>query len=123
MRTKKLQGPCIACKTVVDTRYRSVTELGLSKARAGKNDIPDLKLCDILCHNCYMKIIEWNRYEKQKPKVKIQSSYDFTYQCPNKNRITLSQKNYERLSQKAKEIEEFQKHINQLKAALEQALS
>src|SRR6266542_3112711 len=123
MRTKKLQGSCIACKTVVDTRYRSVTELGLNKACAGKNNIPDLKLCDILCHNCYIKIIEWDRYEKQKPKVKIQFNYDFIYQCPNKNRITLSQKNYESLFQKAKEVEEFQKHINQLEATLAQALS
>ena len=80
MGTKKLQGPCIACETVADIRYRSVTDLGLSKVyKLYSNEILNLKQGDILCNNCYMKMVEGNQYEKQKPKVRKQSDYDFTY--------------------------------------------
>jgi hypothetical protein len=68
MRAEKLQGPCIAYKTVANMRYRSITELGLNKARASKINTSNLKLGDILCHKCYMKLVEWDRYEKQKSK-------------------------------------------------------
>ena len=123
MRPKKLQSPCIICETATDIKYRSVTELGLNKARAGKASIPNLKLGDILCYNCYMKVVEGDRYEKQKPKVKKQSKYDdYTYQS-NINRVTISQKSYESLLEKAKGVEELQAHIIQLEAVLEQALS
>lgn len=123
MRPKKLQGPCIVCETVADIKYRSVTELGLNKARASKTNILNLKLGDVLCHNCYMKIVEWDRYEKQKPKFRKQSKdNDFSYQS-NINRVTMSQKNYKSLFEKAEGVEKLQEHINQLEAALEQALS
>ncbi len=57
----------------------------------------------ILCHNCYMKIVEWDQNKKKKTKIiKKQSNYDFTYQLPNQNHVTISQKNYESLSEKAK---------------------
>jgi hypothetical protein len=120
MRTKKLQGPCIVCETVVDMRYRSVTELGLKKARASKTNVPDLKLGDILCHNCYMAIVEWDRYEKQKSKIEKQSNKDH---FSNENYVTMSQKDYENLFEKAKKVEELRDHIIQLEVALEQAMS
>ena|ERR1043165_5106657 len=120
MRTKKLQGPCIVCETVVDMRYRSVTELGLKKARASKTNVPDLKLGDILCHNCYMATVEWDRYEKQKSKIKKQSNKN---SFSNENYVTMSQKDYENLFEKAKKVEELQEHIIQLEVALEQAMS
>ena len=123
MGRKKLQGPCVVYETLADMKYRSVTEIGLNKVRAGETNIPNLKLGDILCHNCYMKRVEWDQYEKQKPKVKKQSNYDFTYQPSNKNRITMSQKNYESLLKKVNEVEELQEHVTQLEVALEQALS
>ena len=69
MRTRKLQGPCVACKILADMKYRSVTELGLNKARASKTNTSNLKLDDILCHNCYMKLVEWDRYESRSLKV------------------------------------------------------
>src|SRR5215212_1515550 len=117
MRTKKLQGPYVACETVVDMRYRSVTELGLKKACACKTNVPDLKLGDILCHNCYIAIVEWDRYEKQKSKIKKQSNQDH---FSNENYITISQKDYENLFEKVKKVEKLQEHIIQLEAALEQ---
>ena len=123
MGPKKLQGPCIICKTVADIKYRSVTEFGLNKANSDKTNISNLRLGDILCHNCYMKTVEWDRYEKQKPRVKKQLNYDeFTYQTKI-NRVTMSQKKYESLSEKAKGVEELQEHINKLELMLEQALS
>jgi hypothetical protein len=123
MRPKKLQDPCIICKTVADIKYYSVTELGLNKANADKTNILNLSLGNILCHNYYMKTVEWDRYEKQKPRIKKQSKYDdFTYQMKI-NHITMSQKKYESLSEKAKGVEELQEHINQLELMLEQALS
>src|SRR6266496_5289614 len=127
MRAKKLQGPCIACKTVADMKYRSITELGLNKARASKTNTSNLKLGDILCHNCYMKIVEWDRnekYEKQRSKVRKESNRDdFNYHLTNEKRVTTSLKNYESLLKKAKRVEELQEHIIQLEDALEQALS
>jgi|SRR5581483_309334 len=120
MRPKKLQGPCIACETVADMRYRSVTELGLKKVFASKTNVPNLKLGDILCHNCYMKIVEWDRYEKQKSKVEKQPNKEH---FSNENYVTISQKNYENLFDKARRVEELQEHIIQLEAALGQALS
>ncbi|CAG8722988.1 617_t:CDS:1, partial [Funneliformis mosseae] len=98
MRPKKL--PFIICNTAADIKYRSVKELGLNKANSDKTNISNLRLGDILCHNCYMKTIEWNRYEKKKSRVKIQLKYDdFTYQTKI-NRVTMSQKKYENLSEK-----------------------
>jgi len=127
MRAKKPQGPCITCKTVVDMKYRSITELGLNKARASKTNTSNLKLGDILCHNCYMKIVEWDRnekYEKQRSKVRKESNRDdFNYHLTNEKRVTTSLKNYESLLNKAKRVEELQEHIIQLEDALEQALS
>src|ERR1700722_15107433 len=110
MGLRKLQGPCIVCKTVVDMQYHSVTKVGLNKALGGElylTKIPNLKLDDILCHNCYMEIIEWDRYKKQKPKVRKPSDYDSTYQLSNKKRVTITQKNFESLFEKAKIVEEF----------------
>src|SRR4051812_28604564 len=98
MKTKKLQGLCIACKTVVDMKYRSITGLGLNKARASKTNTSNLKLGDILCHNCYMKIVKWDRNEKQKSKVRKESNRDdFNYHLTNEKRVTVSMKNYESL--------------------------
>jgi len=120
MGPKRLQGSCDICETIANMKYRSVTELGLNKAYTNKTNIPSLKLGDILCHNCYMKIVECDQNEKKKTKIiKKQSNYDFTYQLPNQNCVTISQKNYESLSEKAKRAEELQKHIDQLEAALE----
>jgi hypothetical protein len=121
MRPKKLQGPCIACKTVADMKYRSVTKLGLSKSNTNKTNTSNLKLGDVLCHNCYMNIVEWDRYEKQKSKSgKNFNKENFNYHMTNQKRVTMSQKNYESLFEK---VEELQEHIIQLEAALEQALS
>ena len=120
MRTKKLQGPCIVCETVVDMRYRSVTELGLKKAHTSKTNVPNLKLGDILCHNCYMRIVEWDRYEKQKSKIKKQSNKDH---FSDENYVTISQKDYKNLYEKAKKVEGLQEHIIQLEVALEKAMS
>jgi len=124
MRAKKLQGPCIACKTVADMKYRSVTELGLNKARASKTNTSNLKVGDILCHNCYMKLVEWDRYEKQKSKGgKQPNKENFNYHFTNQKRVTITQKNYESLLEKAKRVQELQEHIIQLEVTLEQALS
>ena len=108
------------CETVVDMRYRSVTELGLKKAHASKTNVPDLKLGDILCHNCYMAIVKWDRYEKQKSKIKKQSNKD---NFSNENYVTMSQKDYKNLFEKAKKVEELREYIIQLEVALEQAMS
>ena len=105
MRPKRLQDPCDICETIADTKYRSVIDLGLNKAYANKTNVPSLKLGDILCHNCYMKIVEWDWYEKQKSKVKKQSNIDH---FSNKNYVTMSQKNYENLLKKqARRVEEL----------------
>ncbi len=95
------------CETLADMKYYLVTEIGLNKVRASKINIPNLKLDDTLCYNCYMKIVEWDWYEKQKLKVKKQSNYDFTYQPSNKNCVIMSQKNYENLFKKVNEAEEL----------------
>ena len=127
MGPKRLQGPCDICETIANMKYRSVTELGLNKARASKTNTSNLKLGDILCHNCYMKIVEWDRnekYEKQRSKVRKESNRDdFNYHLTNEKRVTTSLKNYESLLKKAKRVEELQEHIIQLEDALEQALS
>jgi len=39
-------------------KYRSIIELGLNKARTSKTNTSNLKLDNILCHNCYIKIVE-----------------------------------------------------------------
>jgi len=39
-------------------KYHSITKLGLNKARASKINTFNLKLDDIFCHNCYMKIVD-----------------------------------------------------------------
>ena len=102
-------------------KYRSITELGLNKACSSKADTSNLKLGDILCHNCYMKIVEWDQYEKQKSKSgKLSNKENFNYHFTNQKRVTMSQKNYESLFEKVKRAEELQE---QLEAALGQALS
>ncbi len=45
-------------------KYYLVTEIGLNKVHASKINIPNLKLSDTFCYNCYMKIVEWDQYEK-----------------------------------------------------------
>ena len=105
-------------------QYHSVTELGLNKACASETNTSNLELGDILCHNCYMKLVEWDRYKKQKSKGGKQSNKEnCNYHFTNQKRVTMTQKNYESLLEKAKRVEELQEHIIQLEAMLEQALS